>query len=117
MSRLLILTRPSLVAGFQLAGVDAYAAEDIEAAQEIIEAWMEASEMGLMAIDDGLLTNMDPSFLKRMDSAEQLPYIAIPGGQPLGPGASRRYRIAEMIRRAIGFHITFKGEEREIEDG
>jgi len=33
----------------------------------------------------------------------------------LGPEASRRHRIAEMIRRAIGFHITFKGEEAEEE--
>jgi vacuolar-type H+-ATPase subunit F/Vma7 len=116
MSRLLIITRPSLVTGFELAGVDSYGVEDVESAQEIIEAWLEAGEAGLMAIDDGLLSNMDPSFLKRMDLADQLPYIAIPGGQPLGLRASRRHRIAEMIRRAIGFHITFKGEESEAED-
>ena len=116
MSRLLIITRPSLVAGFQLAGVDAYGAPDVETAQELIEAWLEAGEVGLMAIDDGLLVNIDPSFVKRMELAEQLPYIAIPGGQPLGPEASRRQRIAEMIRRAVGFHITFKGEENEIGD-
>jgi vacuolar-type H+-ATPase subunit F/Vma7 len=113
MSRLLVVTRPSLVPGFQLAGVDAYGAEDVEAAQELIAGWMEAGEAGLVAIDDGLLAQMDTTFVHRLESSEHLPFLAIPGGGPLGPEAFRRYRIAEMIRRAIGVHITFKGEEME----
>lgn len=111
MSQFFVLTRPSLAPGFQLAGVDAHGVEDVEAAQELIENWMAAGEAGLLAIDDGLLAHMDTSFLKRLASSERLHYIAIPGGEPLGPEASRRGRIAAMIRRAIGFHITFKGEE------
>jgi vacuolar-type H+-ATPase subunit F/Vma7 len=113
MSRLLVVTRPSLVPGFQLAGVDAYGVEDIETAQKLIEGWMEAGEVGLIALDDGLLVRMDPAFVHRLETAEHLPFLAIPGGGPLGPEASRRYRIAEMIRRAIGVHITFRGEEME----
>ncbi|HEX9617552.1 MAG TPA: V-type ATP synthase subunit F [Anaerolineales bacterium] len=115
MSRLFVLTRPDLVTGFQLAGIDAYSAEDVESAQELIESWWVAGEEGLLAIDDGLLEKMDPAFVKRMESAERIPYLAIPGGQPLGKEASRKYQIAEMIRRAIGFHITFKGEEEVLE--
>ena len=115
MSRLFVLTRPDLVTGFQLAGIDAYSAEDVESAQELIESWWVAGEEGLLAIDDGLLEKMDPAFVKRMESAERIPYLAIPGGQPLGKEASRKYQIAEMIRRAIGFHITFKGEEEAVE--
>jgi vacuolar-type H+-ATPase subunit F/Vma7 len=113
MSQLFIVTRPSLVNGFHLAGVDAYGAEDIESAQEMIDKWLNAGEVGLIAIDDGLLERMDAAFLRRLDEYEQLPYLAIPGGQPLGPEASRRHRIAALIRRAIGFHITFKGEDKE----
>lgn len=113
MSQLFIITRPSLVTGFQLAGVNACGAEDVETAQELIDKWLDAGEVGLLAIDDGLLTRMDTVFLRRLDAYENLPYLAIPGGQPLGPEASRRHRIAALIRRAIGFHITFKGEEEE----
>lgn len=113
MSRLLILTRPSLVAGFQLAGVDAYGADDIETAEELIEGWLESGEVDLLAIDDGLLERIDMGLVHRLESSDQLPFLAIPGGEPLGPEASRRYRIAELIRRAIGFHITFKGEDVE----
>ena len=111
MSQLFVITRPALAAGFHLAGVNAHGVEDVESAQELIENWMSADEMGLLAIDDGLLAHMDPDFLKRLSSCEHLPYIAIPGGKPLGPEASQRHRIASLIRRAIGFHITLKGEK------
>jgi vacuolar-type H+-ATPase subunit F/Vma7 len=113
MSRLLILTRRSLAPGFQLAGVDAFGADDIETAEELVDDWLKSGEVGLLAIDDGLLKRMDPGLVQRLESSDHLPYLAIPGGDPLGPEASRRYRIAEMIRRAIGFHITFKGEQVE----
>lgn len=116
MSRLLVVTRPALVHGFQLAGVEAYGAEDVESAQELIENWLKAGEIGLLAIDDGLLERMDPVFIRRLETSDRLPFLAIPGGQPLGPEASRKHRIAEMIRRAIGFHITFKGEETEVSE-
>jgi vacuolar-type H+-ATPase subunit F/Vma7 len=113
MSRLLVVTRPELVPGFQLAGVDAYAARDVETAQELIETWLSSDEEILLAIDDGLAGRMDPSFIRRLDMADKVPYLVIPGGRPLGREASRRYQIAEMIRRAIGVHITFKGEDRQ----
>jgi len=113
MSQLFIVTRPSLVNGFHLAGVDAYGVEDIESAQELIDKWLNAGEVGLLAIDDGLLAHMEAAFLRRLNEYEHLPYLAIPGGQPLGPEASRRHRIAALIRRAIGFHITFKGDKEE----
>ena len=115
MSRLLVLTRPDLVAGFQLAGVNAYSTETAEAAQDLIRTWLDAGETGLMAIDDGLLEYMEPNFLRHLQSSEKLLYLSIPGGQPLGAQASQRHRIAAMIRQAIGFHITFKGEEVEDE--
>jgi vacuolar-type H+-ATPase subunit F/Vma7 len=114
MSRLLILTRPNLAAGFQLAGVDAFAAEDVERAQELIDGWIEEREEGLLARDEGLLACMEPAFLKRLQAAPHLPYLAIPGAGKIGTEVSRRHRIADMIRRAIGFHITFKGEEGKL---
>jgi len=113
MSRLLIITRPSIVTGFHLAGVEARGAEDVETVQEMVETWLARGETGLLAIDDGLFEHLDPAFVKRLDSNEQMPYLVIPGGSSLGVEASRRNRIALTIRRAIGFHITFKSEEGE----
>ena len=110
MSHLLVVTHPDLVAGFHLAGVDAFAAEDTERAQALIEYWLDAGEEGVVAIDEELLTYMEPAFLKRLQASENLLYLAIPDGQPPKSGASQRQRIAEMIRRAIGFHITFRSD-------
>jgi vacuolar-type H+-ATPase subunit F/Vma7 len=114
MSRLLIVTHPALVTGFHLAGVEAFAIEDAESAQELIGGWLDDGEEGLLAIDEGLLAHMELTLVKRLQAAAHLPYLAIPGGRPLDPADSRRHRIAEMVRRAIGFHITFKGEETEV---
>jgi vacuolar-type H+-ATPase subunit F/Vma7 len=113
MSRLLVITRPSLVAGFHLAGVNAYGMEDIQTDLELITSWLEAGEVGLLAIDDGLLEQIPPAFIQRLESVFQVPYLAIPGGGSVAPGASRRQRLARTIRQAIGFHTTFRGEEAE----
>jgi vacuolar-type H+-ATPase subunit F/Vma7 len=115
MSRLLVITHPALAAGFQMAGVETFGVEDVESAQELINDWLEDSDVNLLAIDDGLLSHMDLAFLKRLKSSERLPFLAIPGGQPLGSEISRKHRIAQIIRQAIGFHITFKGEEAEVD--
>ena len=110
MSQLYFVTRPGLVPGFQLAGVDAHGAEDAETAQELIAGWLDSGETGLIAIDDGLLERMDARFLKRLSESGGMLYLPIPGGT-LGPEASQRSRITALIRKAIGFHITFKGGE------
>lgn len=115
MSRLLIITRPALAAGFHMAGVEAYPAEDAESAQEYLEGQLDSEDVNLVAIDDGLLALMDPAFVKRMEACSQLFYVAIPGGKPLGAEALRRHRIAEMIHKAIGFHITFRDETNNNE--
>jgi len=114
MSRLIVVTRPSLVPGFHLAGVEAFPAEDAEEARRLISQWLDKHEAGLLAVDDGLLEGFDPAFRRRLEAADQLPYFAIPGGGPLGPAGSRRRQIAELIRKAIGFHITFRGEETNL---
>lgn len=111
MSRLLVVTRPSLVSGFHLAGVEAFAAEDAEAAQRLIGGWLDRGEPGLLAVDEGLLAEFDSAFRRRLESADQLPYLAVPSGEPLQPEASHRNQITELIRKAIGFHVTFRGEQ------
>ena len=116
MSRLLVVTYPALVPGFQLAGVEAYGAEDAESAQNLIGPWLDAGEAALLAIDDDLLEHMERAFIERLQAADHLPYLPIPGSEPIGMGISRRHRIEKMIRRAIGFQVTFKGQPTEVNE-
>jgi vacuolar-type H+-ATPase subunit F/Vma7 len=116
MSRLLVIIRPELAAGFALAGVEAFPAADVETAVEQIEAWLRSKESGLLAIDEALLEKMDPAFLRRLEAAEHLPFIAIPGGYGADDVIFRRRRISELTRRAIGFHSIFQSDKTEAEE-
>lgn len=113
MSRLLVVARPSLVCGFHLAGVEAFPVEDAQEAQHLIAEWLEAGQAGLIAVDDELLAGFEPAFRRRLEASDQLPFLAIPSGEPRGLAGARRRQVAEMIRRAIGFRITFRGEPAE----
>ncbi len=116
MSRLFILVRPSLVAGFHLAGVEAFGVEDVETLHEMVERWMDKGETGLLAIDEGLFSLLPPPFIKKLETRPNIFHIAIPGGGALGSEASRRTRVASIIRRAIGVHIAFKGDRLESQE-
>ncbi len=113
MSRLLVVTRPELATGFSLAGVEAYPAPDVETAVELIEGWLKEGESGLLAVDDALLAKMDAKFLRRLEAAEQMPFLAIPGGVGAGEAVYRHRRISDLTRRAVGFHSIFKTEKPE----
>jgi len=115
MSEMYVIVRPELLPGFQLAGVEAHPAEDVESAEELISGWLDGGQGGLVAIDDGLLDRMSRGVLRRLRRSNDLFHIAIPGGEPLGEEYTRQRRLADMIRRAIGFHITFEGIEEIVE--
>jgi vacuolar-type H+-ATPase subunit F/Vma7 len=108
MKRLFILTQPETVSGFHLAGIDAYAADTAAKAQSQIEKWLAAGEQGLLAVDETLFIAFDPTFQKRLTSGDQLPVLVLPSGRPIGSEITGRQHIADLIRQAIGFHITFQ---------
>lgn len=116
MSELIVVIRPELLSGFQLAGVQAFAADDVEVAEELVQNWLDEGQGGLVAIDDGLLTRMRSNLLNRLRRSNTLFHIAIPGGEPLGEEYTRIHRLAEMIRQSVGFHITFEGIEEVVEE-
>jgi vacuolar-type H+-ATPase subunit F/Vma7 len=111
-----VITRPELLSGFILAGVAAFPVTDVETAEDFIAGLLSAGEPYLLAIDDSLLEKMDPALLRRLEAAEQLPFLAIPGGQNADEVLFRRRRIAELTRRAVGFHSIFKTEKPEAKE-
>ena len=110
MGRLLVITQPALAPGFQLAGVETYAVNDSASAQRLIAGWLDEGEAGLLAIDEDLFDGFDTVFRRRLEASDQLPYIALPNGLPVSSTASPRSHLIDLIRRAVGFHITFQGD-------
>ena len=110
MSRLMVITTPELAHGYQLAGVETFATLDSNTALNILQELMDGDEAGLIAVRQNLLEGIDRRLQQRIESSYRPIVVAIPDGAVAAAGERRRY-ITELIRRAIGFHITFGTEE------
>lgn len=111
MGRLMVITTPDLALGFQLAGVETWAVEDVAEAETVLQKLLVEREASLIAVRRALLQAMDTRLQRQVEASYQPAVIAIPGGLPtLGRGERRRH-LASLIRRAIGFQITFGAEQ------
>jgi vacuolar-type H+-ATPase subunit F/Vma7 len=110
MGRLMVITSPDLAAGFQLAGVETFAVETVEEAETVLQKLLTGGEASLIVVRRALLQAMDVHLQRQVEASYQPIVVAIPGAMPTLTRGERRRHIAELIRRAIGFHITFEGE-------
>jgi vacuolar-type H+-ATPase subunit F/Vma7 len=110
MNKMVVITRKDQAHGFMLAGVDAIGVDDGESASRIITAWLNKKEQILLAIDDGLFSQLDSALVKRMYASNDMHLVTLPDGPVSGAGASHKQSIYDMIRHATGVQIRFKGE-------
>ena len=115
MGRLMVITTPDLAPGFQLAGVETFAVESATKAEAILRNLMTGDEASLIVIPRGLLQAMDPRLQRQIETSYRPVVVDIPGGLSSTTGEGRRRHIIELIRRAIGFHITFGTEQSQVE--
>lgn len=107
MGRLMVVTTPDLAPGFQLAGVETFAVEDAGQAGTILRQLLSEDEASLIVLRQGLLDTLDSGLQRQIRRSYRPVVITIPGGIS-APFSHRRQRyISELIRRAIGFRITF----------
>ncbi|MBW7885629.1 MAG: V-type ATP synthase subunit F [Caldilineaceae bacterium] len=111
MAQLIVITHPDLAAGFRLAGVETYSASSPEEAQRQLQALLDDEEAGLIAMDQGFLEALDSQTQRRIERIYRPVVIGIPMGKAGGDAAARRLQLAELIRRAIGVRISFRGGE------
>jgi V/A-type H+-transporting ATPase subunit F len=111
MGRLMVITTSDLAPGFQLAGVETFAVESIGEAEATLRKLLTEGEASLVVVRRALLQAMDVRLQRQAEASYQPVVMPIPGAMPvLARGEHRRY-IAALIRRAIGFQITFGTEE------
>lgn len=107
MGRLMVITTPDLASGFQLAGVETFVAENAQEAETILHRLLDEGAASLIAVRQDLLQGMDLLLQRRIETRYPPVVMTIPAGVPVPAAQERRSYIAQLIQRAIGFHITF----------
>lgn len=113
MGRLMVITTPDLAPGFQLAGVETFAVASVAEAETVLRDLMDGAEASLIVVRRALLQEMDFSLQRRVENSFRPVVMSIPGSISTSRREGRRRYISELIRRAIGFHITFGNEQPE----
>ncbi len=109
MARLVVIADMDTALGFQLAGVEVLRAEDAGSARSKLLQLLSDENVGLIAISSAFLDALDDATRRLVETGYKPVVIGFPKGGPVSAVAGRRERLAALIRRAIGFHITFPG--------
>ncbi len=110
MGRLIVVTSEEQAPGFRLAGVAVEVARTSDAAARLVNGFLAEGQGGVIAVHEPLLAGLDPTTRQRFDDAVDPMVVSLPSGSQ-EPGEARRARLAAMLRRAIGYRITFGTEE------
>ena len=115
MGRVIVITTPELSPGYQMAHVQTIVARSAREAQTRLEPFLaDASvyrgDISVIAIHSAYLADMDEAVRRRIDTQPLPAVVALPTGLAQGGEAPRREQLASMLRRAIGFEITFQAE-------
>jgi len=109
-ARLVVVTTPAQRVGFRLAGVAAEAAGSAEEAGRIVQRLLSARDTGVIAVHEPYLTALAPAVRARLEETVSPLVVALPVPRP-GGGQSRRARLTDMLRRSVGYRVTFEGDE------
>ena len=88
--------------GFRLAGVQDTHKLEGRKAERKIEELVEEGEVGIVIINEKLLTTMDHRLKKTIDRIAKPVFIAVPDKN--GPSAEVE-SLKEMVKRALGFEL------------
>lgn len=110
MSRLVVIADPETALGFELAGVQVIRADDAERAGAQLDELMRDKSVGVIALSAALMNRLDDTLRRRAELSYEPIVVTLPTGGPVEGFSTRREYIAELIRHAIGFQITFPGE-------
>jgi len=111
MAQLVVVARPGVAPGYLLAGVRAYAVPDAGAAREIVDELLASHDVSLLAVDEAYMDAFPPDYLREIQEHPDCLVVGLPSGERDELAVSRRERLAEGIRRAIGFQLPGLGEE------
>jgi V/A-type H+-transporting ATPase subunit F len=110
MSRLIVIADQDTALGFQLAGAEVIRTLDYESGRSNLLKFLSDPTVGLIAVSSVLVEKLDDATRRRVEMSYKPVVVALPAGGPVMGFASRREYLATLIRRAVGFHLTFDRE-------
>lgn len=113
MLRLVVVTTPEGAPGFALAGVRAVAAASPEEARDAVLRLIAEGGAAVIGVHEPYLDALPARDRRRMDESTIPVVLALPAGLRAAGEPDRQARLFEVLRRAVGYHITFGGERKE----
>jgi len=110
MAKLAVITEPALAPGFRLAGVEVHTAYSAAEAEQLLRVLIDEGEAGVIAVHAPYLATLDERTRRRLEARATPVVVGLPTGLAVTAEEPRSRHLAELIRRAIGFRITFRGE-------
>ena len=107
---LTVIVPPELASGFRIAGAAVEESSDVDAAAAMLDAMLSEAAHGIVGVYAPFHAALEPGMLDRCDRSAEPIVIPIPAGLGSGDRSGHRARIAALLERAVGYHITFSGE-------
>lgn len=111
MGQLMVIATPELAPGFQLAGVETLVVESPAQAEATLSQLLASDNISLVVVCRSLLQGVSSRLKRQIETSYPPVVVDIPDGQPaLFPPESRRHQLNELMRRTIGFQMTFTSD-------
>jgi vacuolar-type H+-ATPase subunit F/Vma7 len=110
MSRLVVLTTTDLAVGYRLAGA-ATVEVNTPAETEAELAGLLPHERGVIAVHAPYFYRLSRAMQRQIDSTDIPLVVPLPSGAAGAEVEDRRERLLQLLRQAVGYQITFDGNE------
>jgi vacuolar-type H+-ATPase subunit F/Vma7 len=110
-TQLVVVAPPAVANGFRLAGALVRVALDPAEAEEAVLALIKDGERGVIAVYEPFLDDFEGAERSRLLDSLSPVLVALPAGLEADGAAARKARLAGLLQRAVGYHITFGSEE------
>ncbi len=104
-AKILVLGRPPLVQGFQLAGLEDCIVAGEDVFQDELEKVLNNPRFGILVVNESLLNSIDWRIKKKLDSIAYPVIVPMPDK---GVESTEGAEIRQMIKRALGFDLGAK---------
>lgn len=110
-ARMIALVHPDLAPGFRLAGVETdpvrTAAQMRQAAERLLIDREKGREKEIVLLDESLFRQLPETLRRRMEESTMPLFLPIPT-RPSREASATETRLAEVIRRAIGYQVKIR---------